>query len=105
MGKTTSRIFISKTEKEWVKIDARLAEMNRPDFNKYVRGQISLLVSKINDCPDCVCENINGIGDKKIRQHILSPYSIESLKLIELKTGLKPSTVVNELIIEPLLKS
>lgn len=103
MANHKPRIYISKTEKQWELIDRKLSEMGRHDFNSYLRGQISLLHNKILECPDCICEIINSQGNRITRQHVLNNQYLNCLKIIEYKTGLKPSTIINELIISPLL--
>jgi hypothetical protein len=96
----TQRIFISRTEREWNVIEKKLKEEGRKDFNAYLRGKIYLLQKQYEDCPSCVCTSVS----KRIQKPYYLPEScIKVLMRISVKTNVPLSTIVDRLIVDPLI--
>lgn len=97
---TPSKIYISRTKREWNAIEKKLEELGRKDFSSYVRGSLLLLKKQYKDSPSSVCTAV----EKRIQrpQRIPEEY-FEMLDVISLRTGLPVSTIVDRLIIDPLL--
>lgn len=93
------RIFLTRTQKEWQLIEKRIGEISRQNMHAYINSRISILQKEYGDCPDCVCFG----GSKQTKKFYITPDQFEILSRISQKTGIHESTIVNKLIIEPLL--
>lgn len=94
------RIICSYTEREWILIDGRISQMGK-------RSTLTHLIAEIKKL-DKLCDFLeNSIEEKKIavkkREFYPPPDSIKILERLCEATGLKPSTLVSRLIINPLL--
>lgn len=93
------RIFLTRTEKEWELIEKRLNEISRSTIHAYINTRISMLEKEYGGSPGGVYFG----GGKKTRKFYITPSQFEILSKISENTGLHESTIVNKLIIEPLL--
>lgn len=92
-----TRIRIQRTEGEWKEI---ISVIGSPDLNRFLQKEIEKLRKKFNECKECVtCAG----GEKIEKCHYTKDESYEFLNEVA-KIMKKPvSTVVDELIINPIL--
>ena len=94
------RIYISRTESHWKIIDKKIEELGKSNLNSYLRGRISLLVDRFEECP----ENICSLLEPKIqKQHYVPETYFRMLQKISVKTGIPESTIIDRLIIDKLI--
>ncbi len=93
------RIFLTRTQKEWELVENKLRQMNRSDINAFINSSICALEKEYSDCPEMVCFG----GNKSTKRFYVHPQTFEILSKISQVTGVHESTIVNKLIIEPLI--
>lgn len=98
----SKKVFISRTQREWDAIENKLKEIGRNNLNSYIRGQISLLERQYADCPSCVCTSV---GKRIQKPFTVQPTPFKTLDKVSLKTGIPVSTIIDRLIIDPLILS
>lgn len=92
-----TRIRIQRTEGEWEEI---ISLIGSPDLNRYLQKEIEKLRKKFNECPGCVtCAS----GNKIEKCHYTKDESYDFLNEVAQIMKKPVSTVVDELIINPLL--
>lgn len=92
-----NRIRIQRTEGEWEEV---FSQIGSPDLNRYLQKEIEKLRKKFTECKECVTY---AEGAKIEKCHYTKDDSYEFLNEVA-KIMKKPvSTVVDELIINPLL--
>jgi len=95
------RVCISKTKREWKVIDKRINELGTKSFNRYLNKKISSLIEDYNKCPEAIHDFL--IGEKPVRQKSITPEVNKVLLKISVDTKLPVSTIVDRIIITPLL--
>ena len=96
------RIKVTKTQAEWDLLNQRVKESGKRDFNTFMYVKLRELNTKFNQCPECVTVANGGVKIEKV--HYISPDVYKTLTLIAFKMGVSPSTVVDKIILTPLLK-
>lgn len=92
-----TRIRIQRTEGEWEEI---ISLIGSPDLNRYLQKEIEKLRKKFTECRECVtC----AAGDKIEKCHYTKDESYDFLNEVARIMKKPVSTVVDELIINPLL--
>lgn len=95
------RILITRTKKEWNLILLKIAEKNkRSGLPSYIRHSTSSLIKDFEDCPDCLD---NSDGNKIKRAFIVPVDDYKKLEKIAKKLHKPISTVIDDLVISPLL--
>lgn len=90
-------LSISKTSKEWDKIDEKL---NGKKLNVYLRNKVNELLKAYEECPDCIsCAG----GKIKERRPAIHRKQYEQIEKIAQKMKIHPSKVIDRLIIAPML--
>lgn len=101
--KIKQRLKLSRTSAEWAIIERKIKESKKKDLNTFLCAEISKLIkngNKLLEIPE-VEED-----EKKIcKVHYLSDHSYEVLKRISVKMKRPVSSIVDQLIINPLLCS
>lgn len=96
-----ARIFITKTKGEWEAVNIILSELRkRARLSKYVRNESLRLVRDFKECPNCITP---ADGDKVKMQFLIPDNEYEELKLIAEKMKISVSSVIDDLVISPLL--
>lgn len=98
----TNRVYISRTNREWQVIDKRMEEINRKNLSAYVMGRISLIERQYADNKNSV---ITAIEYRIQKPLFLKESSLKIIGVLSLKTGIPVATIIDRLIIEPLLLS
>ncbi len=94
------RISISKTEAEWIAIDKKLNSMGRKDLQAYIRGRILLLHRQYEDSPKSMCMEVERRRQKKFT---IDKKYLRLLEQVNLRTGVPIGTIIDRLIVQPLL--
>lgn len=97
---SSQRIYITKTEGEWQTIDEIISHSGY-DLSGYINRKISDINIQFKDCPNCVTV---ANGEKKQRQHYVPPHLYESLERLSDQMKIPVSTIIDRLIIIPLLQ-
>ncbi len=101
MQKSEPRVYITKSFREWQVIEKRISELGSKDFPTYLSKKISSLCDDFTSDPQAVCDAL--FGEKIQRQQRVSSNYAETMENIALMTGIPMSTIVDRLIITPLL--
>lgn len=101
MPKKNERVTIVKTNREWKIIEKRISELGSKDYNRYLHKKIASLIEDYKKCPECINNFL--LGKKSIRQKTLSFDFYKILSEISENTGVPISTIVDKVIITPLL--
>lgn len=102
MAQKKSRVTISKTPTEWRMIDDKLAQLRRANLNSYLRGKISLLCKDYRRSHQQVCQSLERL-EKKCEY--IDRDDLKVLELISVKTGMPIAQIINQLILNPLLRT
>lgn len=94
----SEKLYISRTKKEWETIEQKLSQIGKSDLASFINRKVYQLEKEYKKCPQCVCEIVEDRKQKKI-----SVSYPKVLQKISVKTGKPISTVLDRLIIEPLL--
>jgi hypothetical protein len=100
--KSVIPISISKTAGEWEIINQKISESGKENLSEYIRGEVRKLQIKFRECPECITPATGGTAITK-RPYIPIYYYAE-IKLIALRMSIPVSSVIDELIISPLLQ-
>lgn len=96
-----ARIFITKTKGEWQAIVIILSELRKKaGLPSYVRNESSRLIRDFKDCPDCITP---AEGEKVQREFCIPDDEYEELLKIAEKMKITVSSVIDDLVISPLL--
>lgn len=96
-----SRIYISRPPAEWAIIEEKLKRISRSNLGAFVNNRVSLLCKEFEDEPWKFCDFIEKTQQKTF--YISEDcYKIIS-ELCIMNDDINESSVVNRLIIEPLL--
>lgn len=95
------KISISKTEGEWIVIEKRIKESGKANLNIFLRGEICKLKMRHDECPNCVTPADGKMIEKR---PFISVKCYEDMKLIALRMRMPVASVIDELILNPLLK-
>lgn len=96
----SQKIYISRTNREWKAIEKRMAEIGRKDLASYIVGRISLLEKQYADDKNGVISSI----EKRIQKPIfIKENYLKILGVISLKTGTPVATLIDRLILDPLM--
>lgn len=101
MADNNAVLYLTHTNREWKIIDTRIKELGSKDFNRYLNSKISSLMNDYNNCTECVCDAL--VPNKKTRKKRISPALYEKLKEISEQANLPISTIIDKLIVTPLL--
>jgi hypothetical protein len=96
-------IGVRRYSKEWKVFDKRIKElMDTNTFSKYLNKKVQMLVEDYIDCPNCVLESI---FDKKTERRFYKvPERLSDfLKEISKKSNVPITTIIDRLIITPML--
>lgn len=94
-------IFLIKTEGEWDAIEVSIKKMGRKNFNKFIRTEVNKLAKAYSECPDCITK---ASGEQKIKRPKIPMESYVKIEMIAKKMNVAVSTVIDILIIHPLLQ-
>lgn len=94
------RIYLSRTSLEWDLIERRVKELGAKNINSYIRSKIKELSEEAEACPHKI-ECLSGISIQKTQYLRIDQFEI--ISTIANKAGVSGGTIVNRLIIEPLL--
>lgn len=94
-------ISIVKTEGEWTVILGKIAELGKKDFSVFIRSEVRKLGSAYTKCPKCVSR---ASGEKKTKRPYIPNELHKKLKEISRQMKIPISSVVDNLIILPLLQ-
>jgi hypothetical protein len=94
-------IFLIKTEGEWDAIEDSIRNMGRRNFNNFVRTEVNKLAKAYEKCPECITK---ASGKQLIKRPKIPMESFEKIEMIARKMNVAPSTVIDILIIHPLLQ-
>lgn len=92
------KIKVARTEGEWAYVMKCAGASG--DINSFLRREIEKLRKKFKECPKCVTM---ADGDKEEKVHYLADESYNFLIAVSKIMKKPPATVVDELIINPLL--
>jgi hypothetical protein len=96
-------LVIQKTESEWSLILSKIEALGKKDLNGYVRSEVRKLTAEYERCPTAItCANG---GSKKSRRPYIHEDSHKILQELSKKMKKPISSIVDEFIILPLLKS
>lgn len=96
-----ARIFITKTEGEWDAMAIILSELQKKaGLASYVRHESSRLITDYKKCPYCITQ---AEGEKVQKEFCIPDNEYEVLKLIAEKMKISVSSVIDDLVISPLL--
>lgn len=101
MSGKKDKIRITYSNREWKIIDKRIRELGSKDYNRYLSKKISALLNDYNNCPDCIIEAL--APNKKRRDNLIPSDLYNTLRIVSQKTDIPVSTIVDKLIILPLL--
>jgi len=97
---TAKQLSISKTPGEWVAIEKRVIESGKSDLNCYIRSEAMKIKMAYNKNPNCIPA---ALGNRVEKRPYLSRSIYEELSPIAIRLGVPVSTVIDRLIIAPLL--
>jgi hypothetical protein len=98
----TVRVHISRTNKEWEVLQKRMEEINRKSLSSYVMGRISIIERQYADNQTAVITSIEHRIQKPI---FLKENSLKVIGVLSLKTGIPVATIIDRLILDPLILS
>lgn len=103
MRKEIIIVGIRRHNKEWVVFDKRVKELSKKDtYSKYLTKRIQSLIEDYNNCSDCILETLS--DKKSIRRFYKVPKHLHNdLKEISKKSKIPMTTIIDRLIITPLL--
>lgn len=119
MSKKSERVSIRKTSREWTLIDKRIRDLSLPkvikndetasekrkrerdQFNRYLNKKILSLIEDYKRCPECVIDFLS--SEKKQRQKFINTSNLDILREISNKSEVPISTILDRIIINPLL--
>lgn len=98
------RLFLPKTKKEWRIIDSRIKKLGTSNFSMYLIKKITHLIEDYKSHSTEI-DNflINEDNKTVVRQKRISCNFHEELSKISKKTGVPISSIVDKIIITPLL--
>lgn len=94
-------IYLIKTEGEWDAIEKAISKMGRKNLNKFIRTEANKLGNAYIECPDCITQ---ASGEKLEKRPKIPIESYKKLEKIAKRMDVKVSTVIDILIILPLLQ-
>lgn len=94
------RLSIRKTKGEWDIIGRVVSEKNKKDLGCFLRSEIIRLVKEFEECPDCITI---AKGNPKTKRPYIFIHQLKELEPIAKKMKVDVSTVIDRLIIAPLL--
>lgn len=94
------RISILRTEGEWKHVMALLYEQKQTDIHGYLHREISRMTNIFKDCEVCITP---ADGHMKSFRHNIPTHIYEKLLPIAQKMGKPVATIVDDLLITPLL--
>jgi hemerythrin len=110
-----TKIDLRHYKKEWRIINKRIVELRKLTtqikpprlkqnevIHRYINSKIESLLTDYKECPECVLESLSDKGKEIIRHHI-QPASYKILKQISKKSKAPITTIIDRLIITPLL--
>lgn len=102
---TTSKpIDLRHTKREWYLFNKRIAEINkRNKFNNYIANKITSLVRDYKTTPECVLEFLSKANLKKVNRHHIPLENYNVLKEMSKKSDVPIATIVDLIIITPIL--
>jgi hypothetical protein len=100
--KNRPRITISKTPTEWKVIDDKLSELKKANLNTYLRSKLHSFIKEYRKSHKQVCQSLE---KKRSKREDICAEDFEILEVISLKTGLSVAQIVNQIIIDPLIRS
>ena len=94
------RIFISRTPGEWKIIEERLKQLSRSKLGSFINTRLSLIMDEYNDAPWVICDKVQ----KRVeRTFYIQDKYYKIVNGIAIISEVPNSTVVDRLIIEPLI--
>ena len=94
------RVRIMRTEGEMIAIDKKIKELGKKDLHSYLYGEIAKLEKKFLENPKLITA---ATGDTEYFYHCVSPTTYNTLKRIAALKDRSINSVVEDLIITPLL--
>ena len=94
-------ISIRRTGTEWKILEKKVKDSGKDDLGHLLRSKIAEFISEYNECPDC---KTKAKGKRTERRPSIHCGQIIKLIKIGNEMDLKVSTLVDRLIIEPLLR-
>lgn len=94
------RILISRTEGEWRYIMKAVKATGSTNIDSFLRKEITKLGKRFEECPDCVSP---AEGEKQKRCYRISDEAHSFLSAASKVMNKPISTIVDELIINPIL--
>ena len=98
--KSTRQLSVSKTAGEWSLIDKKVKESGKSDLNTYIRCEAIKLKNAFTKSPSCIT---NAEGERIEKRPYLPVTIYEELNVIAVRMRVPVSTVIDRLIIEPML--
>lgn len=94
------KVRVNKTEGEWEIINQKIKSSGKRDFNTFMQSRLSEIATRFNNSPESIT---NAAGRRIEKCHYVNPDIYKTLKLISFKMQISESTVVDKLIINPIL--
>lgn len=89
-----------RTVGEWEKIDEVVRESGKGDIGQYIRWKLAKMQKAYDECKECITP---ACGDRIRKEVPIYPSNHEMLSELSVKMKKPIDTVVNELIINPML--
>lgn len=94
------QVKIIRTQGEWTAIDKKIKDMGIRNIRTHIKYQTIRLAKQFDECENCITK---ANGSKHRKTFYFDEYCMKFLELVALKMKKPLSSVVDDLIINPLL--
>lgn len=100
--KALKKLSLTRTKGEWREVEKKMNKSNKKDFSCFLRSEINTFLKTYYECPNCV---IKAKGQSIEKRPYIFPHQLKELEPIANRMKIPVSTLVDRLIITPLLYS